>query len=359
MIKSKKIFAAIMICTSFFFACKSAPDDSTANSLVDTSNLDNDNDTDSSSTETTEDTNTSSKANIQDYLNNIEESRKAAIDAGADKDFANAFNAADSEYAKIKKATLEGKENTFSEDELKDLDMRYKALATLEEAKAKKERIDTLGFASYDQKTYDTSSETLDKLSSNDIGNLSGSDFYKQAEQTDAGFKKVLNTAFTKLASEERSKAFKAKQQADSVKAYVSRTEDYNKAVSDYKTGDTRRATDPETAYNSYKSANEKFTTLYDEISVARAEAQRRIEEAKARVAQSQANAQQADEDSPLGEEEVEGIEEEDTSLLEEDDFSEDQTQAEVEDIGEQGEVQDEQIEEKSESPKTEAEEEL
>ena len=61
---------------------------------------------------------------------------------------------------------------------------------------------------------------------------------------------------------------------------------------------------------------------MYEEISVARAEALKKIQDAKKRVEESESVAKTADKEAPLGNQPVKGIEAEDAKLLEDDDFS-------------------------------------
>lgn len=251
----------------------------------------------------------------------VEESRNAALAAGADKLYPEAFKLAEIEYA-AETMALE----TSSQDmsiALKDLNNRYLALESYAKAKTKQEKIDTLGFASYNQAEYDSASAILNELSNIEALVSLGSTWYEKSFAADEGFSKVLDTAFRALAKEERLSAFLAKKSADEVKASVSRKAEYDKAVDSFKKGDSKFITkDPEGAYEAYKAAKESFTVLAEEISVARAKAQLAVDAAKQRVAESESKASNADELNPLGDEPVEGIEEADAKLLEEDDFT-------------------------------------
>lgn len=256
-------------------------------------------------------------------LAKVEESRKSAMDAGAASANAAAFNAAEAEFASVKAAVSSGSSDDLSAA-LKDLDGRYKALAAIANAKKKKDRIDSLGYASYDQASYNEGSKTLEELTSPDAAVSFGSGLLNKASSAEAAFDKVLDAAFRSLARDERNKAFAAKKDADSVKAAVSRKDEYNKGVDSFKRGDSQYVTgDPEGSLKSYTSAKDVFVKLYSEISEARAKAQAAIEAAKARVSQSEEVAVEADRAAPLGDEEVEGIEDEDSTLLEADDFTE------------------------------------
>ena len=261
-------------------------------------------------------------------MEKIEAARKAAIDSGADSSLPEAFKACEAEYEAEKLALKTNSDKDLTKA-LQDLLNRYNALEAYSNAKAKKERIDSLGFASYDQASYNNGSALLEELSDSDSLISLGSNWYKKAASAEESFDKVLDLAFRALAREERTLAFAAKKDADSVKAAVSKKDEYNKGVDAFKKGDSQYVTgDPEGSLHSYTSAKEIFTALYSQISEARAKAQAALEAAKARVAESEDVALEADKISPLGDEEVEGIEDEDSTLLESDDFTEAETQA-------------------------------
>ncbi len=263
-------------------------------------------------------------------LAQVEASRQAAIDAGAAELAPGAWAVAELEYNVNKKLVSEGTEDNLGVV-LGDLNNRYQGLLSLTKAKNSKDKIDSNGLASYAQGQYDSATAILDELmSTSSIGGLTvskdftGADFKAKAESAASMYQNVIKTAYNAKAKEERTNAFKSKQKADSVKAYVSRKADYDEGVAAYKNGELRRATDPEIAYESYAKSSGIFENLFTEISEARAAAQARIDAAKQRVAQSEATAVQADKDNPLSQA-VEGIEDADAKLLEDDDFSSDQ----------------------------------
>lgn len=255
-------------------------------------------------------------------LEKVEVSRKAARESGADSANPGAYKATELEYAALKTAVSAGSDEDLS-GALNDLNERYLALSAYANAKAKKDRIDDLDFASYDQSSYDAGSRILDELS-NPLSNIAaGADWNKKAISAEGNFDKVLDAAFRSLARTERINAFNAKKNADSVKAAVSRKDEYNKGVEFFTRGDSNYSTkNPEGALSNYTGAKETFERLYAEILEARSKAQGAVEAAKARVSQSEEVAEEADQRSPLGDGEFEGIEDEDTMLLEEDDFS-------------------------------------
>ena len=190
------------------------------------------------------------------------------------------------------------------------------------EAKAKKEKIDALGLASYNQKIYDEGAALIEELSGDNT--LSSAEWGTKAVSANGAMTAVLETGLRAKAREEREAAVEAQKKANSVKCYVSRKAEYETFVNAFKSGDQKFVTkNPEGALEKYTKAKNGFNELYESVGNARAKAQTAIDEAKKRVAASENVAVQADIEKPLGDEPVEGIEEADTKLLEEDDYSE------------------------------------
>lgn len=257
----------------------------------------------------------------------VEAARKAAVDAGAESASPEAFKEAEEAYNALKKEAA-GKTEEEQADSLKELENRYQALKAYAEAMEKKARIDELNFSSYNRAAYKEGSDLMEELK-NSAGY--GPEWNKKALSANEKMSAVLTAAYKSLSQEERTEAFKAKRQADSIKCAVSRKADYDKYVGHFKAGDQNYVTgNPEGALNNYTKAKEGFTSLYAEVSEARRKAQEAIDEAKRRVSESESTAQWADKEKPLGNEPVEGIEAEGTTLLETDDFA-DAEKAEVE----------------------------
>lgn len=253
----------------------------------------------------------------------IEESRKEALASGADTLNKELFNKAEEEYSKQKSAVESDKADLSAS--LKELNNSYKALTAIAKAKAKKDKIDSLEFAQYDKSSYDSGCATLTEISdpSYKVTNITA--FYKKASSAEADFDAVLDAGYKALAKAARVEAFNAKQQADSVKAAVSKKSEYDKGVSLFKSGDVNYVTGaPDIALDNYKDSKAVFAGLFETISTARQKAQEAIDAAKKRVEQSEQAALDADKEKPLTEDSVEGIESEDTQLLEADDFSKD-----------------------------------
>lgn len=255
-------------------------------------------------------------------LSKVEQSRAAAAESGAEAANPVAFKATEAEYAAEKLASESATEDMSAV--LNDLNNRYLALKSYADAKSKKAKIDANNFASYNQAAYDEGSAIIDELAKPESNLTFGSVWYKKATDAETKMESVLDAAYRSLSKAERTEAFKAKKDADSVKASVSRKAEYDKGVQSFKSGDAAYVTgSPEQALSDYTSSKTVFAALFQEISVARQKAQEAVDAAKKRVEQSETVAQDADTQAPLGDEPVEGIEEADTTLLEADDFTE------------------------------------
>lgn len=207
---------------------------------------------------------------------------------------------------------------------LEDEAARKSSVEEYEKAKALKSRIDELGFASYDQVSYDAGSKSLSDFESlKDSENASGAELLNLSKDAYGKFANVLNKAYKQLAKEARTKAFAAKKDADSVKAGAAAKADYNKAADEFKAGDTNYSMQNcESAYGHYVTSESLFKSVFNTVSERRAAAQKAIDEAKAKVEAAQQYALNADQEKPLTDENTEGIEAEDAVLLEEDSYT-------------------------------------
>ena len=264
-----------------------------------------------------EDTSASDAEEREAILAKIEEARKAALEAGADKKASNIWSELDRVYNELKNS--EGDISASGAD----LAARYQVLTAYAQAKDEKKKIDDNDFAKYDQKDYDDGSEllaTVEEAFEAENWDASTGD---KALKAYGKFKNVTFAAYKQLALEERDAAFAAKRDADSVKAGVSRKEPYKAAADLFKQGDQLYAIkNPEGAYKNYKTAKEQFTELYKDVAAKRTQAQQKLDEAKKAVEESEKFAEKADQETPiLDTEEIEGIEEASTVLLEEDEY--------------------------------------
>ena len=248
-------------------------------------------------------------------LDAAETARRAAVKAGADTAAPEQFNDTDARYNELMKRSKAGENVTV---ELADVTARYRALEEYTKAAALKNRIDELGFQSYDKMNYNKGANALgaaEKLSADKSS--TGAQLYEQAHTAYASLGMALQNAFRTRAREERTAAFTAKRNADSVYAAVAEKKAYDGGVADFRSGDTSYAQqDAENALKHYGDARKTFEKLYADISEKRAAAQEAIEKAKAKVAETSEYAVQADKDAPLSGSNIKGIEDENAVLL-------------------------------------------
>ena len=294
------------------------------------------------STPKTEDTTTST---IEDKVNEVEDkveeatnvdnssalekteaARNAALEAGADKIAQEQFNAADALYNTLKAQSDSGLDISVP---LGDVEKRYQALTAYSKALENKKKIEDNDLISYDENSYNDGCAALSEFENlNNSTNLLGTLMLDKANMANGKFINVLNKAYKQLAKEARVNAFKAKKDADAVKAAVSAKAEYTKAAEEFKSGDQNYAMqNAESAYTHYLKSTEQFTTIAEKVSEKRAAAQKAIEEAKAKVEAAADYATKADQEKPLEGENIQGIEPEDAVLLEADSYAAPETQ--------------------------------
>ena len=312
-------FNAVLISVFFFISCASAPK---AEEQLPEEVLEDVNTVEDVIEEVTTVDNSSA-------LEQADLARQAAIDANADKVAPIQFAATDALLKTLQAQAETGVDVSIG---LKDVQTRYEALEKYAKAMDTKARVDELGFASYDQASYDKGNQAIADLQNLfSETNILSSAMLEKANEAYSSFNSVLIGAFKKLAKEERNGAFAAKRDADSVKAAVAEKAAYGKAVEDFKKGDSNYAMqNPEAALKNYQSAKGQFEVLFKTVSEKREAAQKAMEAAKNAVLETQNYAANADKEAPLTGEEVQGIESEDAVLLEVETFA-DPKAAEVE----------------------------
>lgn len=271
----------------------------------------------------------SEAAKLAALMEQINDARQSAIDAGADKNCPDQMNKLDYLLAGLK-------DSDDPDAAAKSIIDRYNLLANYSTAVETKKEIDDNGYDSYAKNDYNRGVGNLEKVEA--AFNAESDDFDKSvfvnAENAVKDFNTVINVAYKKIAKEERENAMEAKKNADSVKAGVARKAEYKEATDLITSGDSLYAMqNAKKAAEKYKSAAEQLNYLYKDVSEKRAAAQAAIDEAKKRVAESGKFAEEADVKAPITEK-VEGIEDEDAVLLEADDY-EDPEEAEA-DIAEE-----------------------
>ncbi len=249
-------------------------------------------------------------------MEQINDARKAAIEAGADRNCPDQMSKLDYLLAGLK-------DSEDPEGAAQSIIDRYNLLANYSTAVDAKKEIDENGYAPYAQNNYDRGVDNLAKVEAAFEADTEDFDksVFVDAENAAKEFNTVINVAFKKIAKEERENAMAAKKNADSVKAGVARKAEYKEATDIIQSGDSLYSMqNAKKAAEKYREATTKLTYLFEDVSEKRAAAQAAIEEAKKRVAESQQFAEEADVKAPITEQ-VEGIEDEDAVLLEADDY--------------------------------------
>lgn len=251
-----------------------------------------------------------SKAN-EALLAQAESARQKAVEAGAERYFPDMLRNDDDFFDSVKAAVSESPDEDHSAD-IKEVVLRYNALATASLAKEMEGRADELGLSD------DNAEQALKDFENSQ----SGTEMASSANKAFAAYTALLAKQLGDMARSEREAAREAKKKADSVKAGVAKKAEYIEASNTFKRADSSFVTrNLEEAYRGYRTAKNSYISLYESISEKRGEAEAAIERAKQRVAQAEAYTREADEIAPL-QGEVAGIEKEDAVLLEEDNFA-------------------------------------
>ena len=232
-------------------------------------------------------------------LAEVENARKAAIEAGAENNFPQLFADTEKSYKELK-AAVEANRDADNSAQLADLVARYKSMEKASKAKAMKAKIEGMDPSTYDKKAYDKGTEALAKYESMD-SSTSGAELLAHAELAYGAYNVIVNKGLTAMAGRERKAALEAKKNADSVKAGVAKKTEYKKASDLFKKADSAYVTlNIEGAYEDYKSAKEIFNDLYETVKQNRAAAQAALDRAKQKVAEAASTAAEADKSDPL-----------------------------------------------------------
>lgn len=253
-------------------------------------------------------------------LKGLDEARNKALEGDVEKYAPEQLKQIDDLYAKIKAMSDEGKDVSA---ESADLASKYAALVGYASAVKAKERIDDTEMFSLAQSVYDEGVKALAEYEALVADpNSKGKAQLDAATKASTSFNSVLIVIYKKVAKDERTDAFVAKKNADSVKAAVAQKAKYDEGVEYFKKGDSLYSMQSfEKAYENYNSSKAIFEELYNDIYEKRAAIQKAIDDAKKKVDESADFAEQADKEAPL-KEKVAGIEDEDAVLLEEDNYN-------------------------------------
>ncbi len=256
-------------------------------------------------------------------LESVEKARAAAVEAEAQKYFPELFNDVDAAYESFKKNTQENPNNNYSA-EAKDLVAKYESLEKAAKAKTMKESIEAMNFAELDAALFAAGDAALNKYAEMGAG-ASGADLKNQAELAYNSYEKLLLKGYMGLIKTEKDAALQAKKNAESVKAQLSKKDEYQKATGLFQKADSSKnfnnVKDKKNAYEGFKSSKEIYTEIYEIVKKNREEAQAAIDRAKKRVQNAENYSVEADTIAPLSEK-LDGIEDENAVLLEKDQFA-------------------------------------
>ena len=323
--KAIVIFVCATVLASFFASCGStpAPDSKAAEPKIEDA-LEEGASTEELDPPEDSDTNAESAIDIaaenQAGLEKAESARQTAIDAGADTAFPEKFAEIDALYGEAKEKANAGEDASSDFDNIAKL---YSALEQYSLAVKAKNQIDENNFADYDRTSYDNGCSSLSK--SDELwqdASANADALLEAATDANGKFKNVIFEAYRAHAKEERTNAFIAKRNADTVRAGVASKEEYNAAVDEFRKGDSAYSMqNPESAYRHYVAAKEQFTAVYAIVSERRANAEKAMIDSQKQVDDAYSYAQNADKNAPLEGDDIEGIEASDVVLLESDTY--------------------------------------
>ncbi len=230
----------------------------------------------------------------------VQKARERAIELGADKSYPEEF-AVPENLLEAAKADIEAENLKEAVAKLNESIMRYDTLSNLMLAAQMKAEIEENNFSRYASEDF----EEAEKMKANTLTHYE-LDHNKAKESSDEAlefYKKVINQGYYEFAKDSRARAEEAKSDCDSIKVARSRTKDYNFAVRLFAVGKTDvDNSEYKKAYEAFTGAADKFTTLYEEVSVRRAEAEIAMAEAAKKQEESSNLALEADKEAPLTE---------------------------------------------------------
>ncbi len=230
----------------------------------------------------------------------LNKARKRAIELGADKAYPEKFSVPENLVASAK-TDIEADKLKEALDKFHEAIDRYDTLSNLKLASDMKSEIEEKGFAKYATEDF----EKAEKLNAETLENYELD--YKMAKETSDEalglYKNVVNQGYLEFAKEAKELAKEAKADCDSIKVVRSRTEEYNAAVRLFNVGKSEASeAEHKKAYLAFTHSAEDFKTLYEEVSVKRAEAEKAMEEARKKQEESSNLALEADQEAPLTE---------------------------------------------------------
>ncbi len=199
------------------------------------------------------------------------------------------------------------------EPEISEEELLASATKAAANASLMKEKIENLSLAGYNEDSYKQGLSALESYNSLVAENGSASDKLDKATLAEKEFSEVLQSAFSKLASEKKSEVKQIREKALEIKSDKADKVGFGAAQLLYTTAEESSVTkDYENAYNYYVKALEAFSDVYNNVSSKRQAALEAIERAKNKADDVDEFAAEADKIAPIstGDETVDSVEE-------------------------------------------------
>ncbi len=238
----------------------------------------------------------------------IEKARAMAITAGAEQYFSEELMVVDVASTEVHAVYEDGGDEEAFNENATDILYQYRALEEAAKASKAAETIAKMNLESYDANAYAEGNAASEAAFALFNSGSDGKSIYDEAKKASDAYGKVLFTAFTSLAKEERDRFMTVKAQADEIKAGVADKSNYANAVVFFTQGDQDLVSDnPEAAYGNFTIAADAMTTVYESVVEKRRLAQEAIDRAKRRLEDAEEVATTADTIVPLAD--VESLE--------------------------------------------------
>lgn len=168
-------------------------------------------------------------------------------------------------------------------------------------ATSMKDKIEKLSLAKYNEASYSEGNSAFEKYNSLVAENGSAAEKLASAVLAEKKYKEVLDSAFSKLASEKKAEVVKIRNDALEIKSNKADKVGFDAAQLLFTTAETSSAAkEYENAYNYYVKAKDAFDDVYNNVSAKRAAALEAIERAKNKAADVESFAEEADNIAPL-----------------------------------------------------------
>lgn len=175
------------------------------------------------------------------------------------------------------------------------------ATKAFDNATSMKDKIEKLSFASYNESSYNDGISAFEKYNSLVAENGSATEKLATAVLAEKKFKEVLDSAFSKLASEMKAEVIKVRNDALEIKANKADKVGFDAALLLFTTAESSSVLkDYESSYNYFVKAKDAFDDVYKNVSAKRAAALEAIERAKNKADNVDEFAVEADKIAPL-----------------------------------------------------------